>query len=70
MTAGNAEALLSSPGTDDVKAVPRNLWTLALYLTIMALGDGWDILLTNLVRDILLGISFVQLDIIGMGWNG
>lgn len=38
MTAGNAEALLSSPGTDDVKAVPRNLWTLALYLTIMALG--------------------------------
>jgi len=48
MTAGNAEALLSSPGTDDVKAVPRNLWTLALYLTIMALGDGWDILVHQL----------------------
>jgi hypothetical protein len=48
MTAGNAEALLSSPGTDDVKAVPRNLWTLALYLTIMALGDGWDILVNQL----------------------
>eukprot|EP00438_Fugacium_kawagutii_P027424 Skav217150 [mRNA] locus=scaffold2621:103195:106281:- [translate_table: standard] len=33
----STEALLSTP-SDDLKSVPRNLWTLALYLTIMALG--------------------------------
>ena len=37
MTSSHADALLSA---DELKAVPRCLWTFALYLTIMALGRG------------------------------
>ena len=35
MTSSHADALLAA---DELKAVPRCLWTFALYLTIMALG--------------------------------